>query len=338
MVQYDKEILSLYTTPSMNGLSNVVKRVTVRYQAKEDTYVADIYKETYFETVDPNNFVNYSQLTEDTVLGWVELVEDMDDMKQSLDARLLEVKSPAIIEKRIPWDKSVNYTGNEKYVLVNEGTVVFGPRTWDSGIFNDELEKLGLEESLAVDILAYKQGLVPVDTPLTVNENVKIYQSVMAKQDLEENQYLNEAETAWNFSSGKAVETHPVITREPEAEPTLDELKNQKLSELRSIIGDKEVNGSVEVSVTSGNGKFVTDNNSVLFYIRKQLTLNDGQTNIFADKDGNDVTLNKNNFTAVIQAVETYIDNYKTIGRQKRDLIKACTTKEELDSISLEIE
>jgi hypothetical protein len=338
MVQYDKEILSLYTTPSVDGLSNVVKRVTWRYQAKEDTYVADIYKDTFFETVDPNNFVNYSQLTEETVLGWIASVEDMNQLKQQLDARLADVKAPAIVEKKIPWDKSVNYTGNEKYVLVNEGTVVFGPRTWDSDIFNDELEKLGLEESLPVNILAYKQGLVPIDTALTINENVKIYQAVMVEQELEDNQYLNESETTWNLSSGKAVGSHPVITREPEPEPTLDQLKEQKISQLRSAIDDKETNGSVEVTVTSGAGKFRTDNNSVLFYIRKQLTLNDDQTNIFADKDGNDVTLDKEDFASVIQAVETYIDNYKSIGRTKIKLIKACTTKAELDNISLEIE
>lgn len=338
MVQYDKEILSLYTTPSTDGLSNVVKRVTWRYQAKEDIYVADIYKDTYFQTVDPNNFIDYYELTSEVILSWIASVENMNNLKQELDQKLVEVKNPVIVEKKIPWDKSLNYTGNEKYVLVSEGSVVFGPRTWNSDAFNDELEKIDLEESLPVDILAYKQGLVPIDTPLTINENVKIYQAIMAEQNLEENQYLNETETTWNFSSGKAVGSHPVITREPEPEPTLDELKEQKINELRSIIDNKEVNGSVEVEVTSGNDKFSTDNNSVLFYIRKQLTLNENQTFVFTNKEGNDVTLNKEDFIAVIQAVETYIDNYKSIGRQKRDLIKACTTKEELNNISLEIE
>jgi hypothetical protein len=338
MTYYDWEILSVYATPSDNGLSNVVKRVTWRYQAKEDTFVADVYKDTYFTGTDPNNFVDYANLTEQTVFGWISSQEDIDAIRSELDAKLLEVKSPKIIEKRLPWDKSSNYSGAEVYVIVSDGSVVHGPVAWDSNALNDELNKLGIDDVLPANILAYKQGIVPVYSPLNVTETIQIYQAVDAVQTVPEGQYLDQTTVTWTFNTGIAVCSYAIKDKEPAPVPTLDELKAQKIDGVRSTVSSKESSGTVTVTVLSGAGKFAIDPSSMTYYARKELYMASDATVVFADMDGKDVTLTKDNFLAVIQAGDAFIESAKTWGRQKRDAIKACTTKEELNNLNLEIE
>ena len=57
MVQYNREILSLYVKPEKVGLKNVVSRVTWRWTVRDESDYADLYYDTYFDSVDPNNYL-----------------------------------------------------------------------------------------------------------------------------------------------------------------------------------------------------------------------------------------------------------------------------------------
>lgn len=340
MIEYSWEILSLYTKPSENGLNNIVKRVTWTYSAKENAYFASSYFDTNFETADANNFISYSDLTPEIVFGWITSVVDVNEIQNQVNQKLESTKTPESVEKKLPWDRSMNYTGDEEYVLVNNEAVVYGPIKWNSNSFNDQLDKLGFPEDLPVDILAYKQGIVPTNQPLIINETIKIYKCEYIVQVLENNQHLDKSKIFWNLSSGKAKGTYEVVTEIEilPVEKTLEELKEEKINQLKSIFSHKEMNGYIEINVSNELRKFSIRSENLLYYIRKVLTLNDDQTNTFIDFDGKEITLNKNQFLNLTKNIEDYLENYKSIIRQKKQLIISSVSIEELNSINLEIE
>ena len=148
MVQYDWEILSLYTAPSEDGLSNVVKRVTWRYQAKEGSNSADIYRDTYFSSPNPDSFVVFDELDSSTIIGWIQSIENMSEIKASVDAKLELDKNPPIVEKNPPWVYDNLYSEKDLYIMTKDGEFYHGPIFWNSDSFNKKLKELNLEPSL----------------------------------------------------------------------------------------------------------------------------------------------------------------------------------------------
>ena len=119
MKVYSHEIFRLITIPSANGLKNVVKGVNWRYQVTENAHYADHYLVTQLTEPDSEKFIGYDSLTDEQVYGWLEQNENIERLKSIVDQKLESKKNPSSVEKIIPWDKSVLYTGDEEYLMVN---------------------------------------------------------------------------------------------------------------------------------------------------------------------------------------------------------------------------
>lgn len=215
MVTYNWQVLSLYTKPSLNGLTDVVRRVTWRYQITDGGYYADIYRDTYLpDPSDTNGYVAYPNLDEDTILGWIQSIENVTALQEELQINLEKAKNPEILENKLPWILEDRYKPREdKYVMVNNGEVMYGPVHWHSDSMNASLESLGLPRSMPEDILAFRKGIVPYDQPLVVNDNVKIYKAMMINDQPPENPWCDNGHIEWDFSTGLAVGTYESIDK-----------------------------------------------------------------------------------------------------------------------------
>ena len=328
MKEYTREILSLYTTPSVDGLSNVVKRVTWRYQVKEDTQVADLYKETYFDNVNPNDFIDYGNLSQEIIFSWIDLVEDIESLTSILDEKLLSVKSPEIIESEIPWDRSINYTGTEQFIIIQDDTILLEPSRWNSMMFNTIIKQQGSSIILPTDILAYKQGIVPIESPLIVSDTLKIYQvgNISNTTGFDDN-IIENANIAWDFSSGKAVGIY---------EPTDKDIDNIK-DYLKSIVRNKNSileETPIQVDIDGTTFSVYATTWGRLFIITKIMRLSDGES---CDWYSNNIktTVTKEQLMTMLMAVDNYIDSLWDNKIPKILEINSCSTVDQLKQIEV---
>ncbi len=106
-ITYDWIINKLISEPQVGSLTNVVKEIHYAYTAFEpvgnDFAQATVYGILKCESPDQNSFVNYSDLAESQVIGWLESSLDMQSLKEEADT-LLELRKSEINSKlRIPF-------------------------------------------------------------------------------------------------------------------------------------------------------------------------------------------------------------------------------------------
>lgn len=120
MNTYTWFISQLECVPSIDGLSNVVSNVHWRVSAVSNKsraittpigtntvpYSAEVYG-TQGLTFDAKNaFINYADLTKDTVIGWVQEAMGIDavtKLQEALDKQLEALVNPPIIKPPLPW-------------------------------------------------------------------------------------------------------------------------------------------------------------------------------------------------------------------------------------------
>jgi hypothetical protein len=243
MIEYRREILSLYVKPEVDSLRNIVTRVTWRWTARDETSYADIYHDTYFQNIDPNNFLEYSDLTDAIVFSWIDDVEEITEIKSHLDYRLESAKNPEMIEKKIPWQLHSKYTGEEEYLLVfddepNNPLKIWGPMRWNSERANNGLIERGVTDyEFPTDIIMYQKELLPESTPILVTPRVKLYRVQYTEQPVLDDIFQYHEGLTWILDSGQAVGTYFVIDRE------LNESKNMIQQQLSNASFKKQVGG-----------------------------------------------------------------------------------------------
>lgn len=327
MKEYTYEILSLYTAPSVDNLSSVVKRVTWRYQVKDGIYVADIYKDTYFNSADPSNFINYDELTPEIIFGWISKVEDIFSIQNDLDTKLLLVKNPVIVEKEIPWNNVIGYTGQELFIITSENKIILGPIKWDSSEFNKILSAQGI--TLPSNVLAYKQGIVPKDMPLELNDILKIYQvgDIVNNTGFENVLFNNLNDIDWNFASGKAIGTYT-----PSIE-SIEHIKTILKQNLRNKLDILEMT-HIAVKIDDIDFNISATNWGRLFVITKLIRLQDGE---LCDWYNNKVKIkvSKEQLMKMLITIDDYIDSLLDIEIPKIVEIDNCQTIEQLKQITI---
>jgi hypothetical protein len=216
MITYKWEVLSLYTKPSLDGLENVVRRVTWRYQITDGGNYGEIYQDTYLP--DPsgsNTYIAYPNLTEETILGWVQNIEDVPALQAELQLRLEKSKNPDIIENKLPWILEDRYKPREDmYVMVFNDEPVYGPVHWHSDGMNASLEACGHPRSMPEDILAFRKGIVPYDKPLVVSSTLRIYKVTMLNDQPPQNPFYNNGHIIWDLSGDIAIGTYQSIEKD----------------------------------------------------------------------------------------------------------------------------
>lgn len=96
-------IYSLNTIPSFEGYDNFVTGVNWRYNATSDSgLTANIEGQSNFNSLN-GQYINYTSLTESTVISWIESVEDMSNLQEKLDIIINQKIAPQIVNLPLPW-------------------------------------------------------------------------------------------------------------------------------------------------------------------------------------------------------------------------------------------
>lgn len=104
MNTYEWIISKLEVVSQVGNITNYVVRCHWRYRATQDLITKDTYGLQSFEVNEnPEDYVPYEELTKEMVEGWLEASNDVERMRESLDAQIEEELNPPIVSMPIPW-------------------------------------------------------------------------------------------------------------------------------------------------------------------------------------------------------------------------------------------
>jgi hypothetical protein len=106
MITYIWSISKLDCAPSENGLTNVVKVIHWRLDAIDENGVSASMSNSYpLPSPSPEAFTDYSILTEETVVGWLESNLDVGYLQTRLANEIATQYNPPITPLPLPWIK-----------------------------------------------------------------------------------------------------------------------------------------------------------------------------------------------------------------------------------------
>ena len=107
MITYNWTIMNLFTK-SVNGLENYVVTAVYDITGVDGEYSASISNTASFEVNEGTEFIPYSELTQDIVLGWVK--ENLGEngilsMTACIDGQIQSQKNPPVTPQNtpLPW-------------------------------------------------------------------------------------------------------------------------------------------------------------------------------------------------------------------------------------------
>ena len=117
MITYTWTISRLDCAPSENGLINVVKVIHWGLTGVDENGVSASMSNSYpLSTPSPEAFTDYSTLTQETVISWLESSLDVGYIKSRLSNEIASQYNPPITSLPLPWTKV------EEPVVVEEET------------------------------------------------------------------------------------------------------------------------------------------------------------------------------------------------------------------------
>lgn len=103
-VKYTWYIYEMEAIPNYNGEQNFVSKIYWRYNAvSSDGFVANIESISTFNSQNGTNYTQYSDLTQDIVIGWLETTNDMSDLQYKLNSIINEKRNPPVVVLPLPW-------------------------------------------------------------------------------------------------------------------------------------------------------------------------------------------------------------------------------------------
>lgn len=336
MLTYTWHVLSLYTKPSLNDLTDVVRRITWRYQLTDGGNYGEIYKDTYLpEPSDTNTYIAYSDLSEETIIGWIQSIEDIPALQAELQIKLEKSKNPDLLENKLPWIFEDRYKPREdKYAMVFNGEVVYGPVHWHSDGMNAALESCGYPRSMPDDILVFRKGIVPYDKPLIVSDNLKIYKVQLINDQPPENPFYDNGHIVWDLSGDIAIGTYESVPKS---------LALAKGHVEASILGwvQSLTDVAVKVNINNVDHWFWAQLPYRLELMYRFNTMDDNATFQFKTGGNAWVELNKSNLVTILAALEERVQYITVWERDKMALKDQAFTIDELvnvyDTVSSEL-
>lgn len=334
MIEYNREILSLYVKPENGSLRNIVKRVTWRYRARDEAFFADIYRDTYFADVDPKNFLNYQELTDEVVFGWIDSAENMDAITDELNCKLESSKNPSMVEKKIPWNLQSKYTDDEEYLIVFDGqpnntSKIWGPMRWNSDRANNGLRTRGIHDyEFPTDVVMYQRELLPTDQPLIPTDRVKVYRVVYTEQPVLDERFQYHEGLTWVVNSGQAVGTYFVIDRD------LNESKRMMQDQL-SLVSFQKQNAGTEIALDNLDLKINTDLPARLTLMQRWLLMGDQDTINHKINESAWLNLTRTECKQILDAIDRHVSTVLDWERTLFDKIESAVTANDLKKIEI---
>ena len=117
MITYTWSISKLDCAPSENGLTNIVKIIHWTLTGVDENGVSSSMSNSYpLSTPSPEGFADYSTLTQETVIGWLESSLDVGYIKTRLSNEISSQYNPPVTSLPLPWIKV------EEPVVIEEET------------------------------------------------------------------------------------------------------------------------------------------------------------------------------------------------------------------------
>ena len=118
MITYTWSILQLDCAPSENGLTNVVKIIHWGFTGTDENGITASLNNSYpLPSPSPEAFADYSTLTEETVISWLESNLDVGYIRTKLANEIVSQYNPPITSLPFPWIKV------EEPVVIEEPTL-----------------------------------------------------------------------------------------------------------------------------------------------------------------------------------------------------------------------
>jgi len=106
MITYTWSISKLDCAPSENGLTNIVKVIHWGLTGVDENGVSASMSNSYpLPSPSPEAFTDYSTLTEETVIGWLESNLDVGYLQSRLANEIATQYNPPITPLPLPWIK-----------------------------------------------------------------------------------------------------------------------------------------------------------------------------------------------------------------------------------------
>jgi hypothetical protein len=154
MITYTWSISRLDCAPSENGLTNVVKVINWSFTGQDENGVLASLSNSYpLPSPSPEAFTDYSTLTEETVISWLESNLDVGYLQTVLANEIASKYNPPITPLPIPWIK------DEEPVIEVGGQVLTGEEDFIGGVLKLE----GISEEDAGE---------PIIEPIVIQETV----------------------------------------------------------------------------------------------------------------------------------------------------------------------
>jgi hypothetical protein len=106
-ITYSMKIDSLDCVPSLDGLSNVVSRAIWTMNGTDGDLTASTSASTEFPAPSPEQpFISFDDLTEETVIGWVEDCADatyLESRREVIAGMIAAQIAPPVITPPLPW-------------------------------------------------------------------------------------------------------------------------------------------------------------------------------------------------------------------------------------------
>ena len=124
MITYTWSISRLDCAPSENGLTDVVKTIHWIFTGKDENETSAAIGNSYpLPSPTPESFTDYSTLTQETVIGWLESNLDVGYIKSRLSNEISSQYNPPITPLPLPWIKV------EEPVVIQEETTTIEETT-----------------------------------------------------------------------------------------------------------------------------------------------------------------------------------------------------------------
>jgi hypothetical protein len=117
MITYTWSISKLDCAPAENGLTNIIKVIHWGLTGVDENGISSSMSNSYpLSTPSPEGFADYSTLTQETVIGWLESNLDVGYIKSRLSNEIASQYNPPITSLPLPWIRV------EEPVVVEEET------------------------------------------------------------------------------------------------------------------------------------------------------------------------------------------------------------------------
>lgn len=104
MINYNWIIETIEVNPEINGLTNVIVRVSWLFRGTNENNISGyVPGSSEFPAPDAESYIPYDQLTFETVCSWLESVNNMDDLRYKAHIAVSNNINPIYGTDIFPW-------------------------------------------------------------------------------------------------------------------------------------------------------------------------------------------------------------------------------------------